>query len=165
MDIEDLAPAVAVGRLDADAAVKPPRPQQRLVEDLGTVGRAQDDDGVVALEAVHLGEDLVERLLALVVGAGDPHRSLARAADGVELVDEDDRRGRLLGLGEQVAHTGGADAHDRLDELRGGDREERGVGLTRHRARQERLAGAGGAEHQHAVRHPSAELLVALRGL
>ncbi len=48
------------------------------------------------LEAVHLGEDLVERLLALVVAARDARAALA--ADGVDLVDEDDARRRLLGL-------------------------------------------------------------------
>src|SRR3954467_13623739 len=53
----------------------------------------------------------------------------ARPADRVELVDEDDRRRDLLGLVEQVAHPAGADADDRLDELRGGDGEERHPGL------------------------------------
>ena len=71
----------------------------------GPVGGAEHDDRLRRLEAVHLGQDLIERLLALVVGAGDAGRALARAADRVELVDEDDRRRGLLGLGEQVAHA------------------------------------------------------------
>ena len=165
VDLQDLAPPVAVRGRDADAAVEPTRAQQRRVEDLGAVGGAQDDDGLVAVEAVHLGEDLVQRLLALVVGAGDPRRSLAGAPDRVKLVDEDDRRRGLLGLGEQVADAGGADADDRLDELRRGDREERRVRLAGHRAGQQRLAGAGRPEQQHAMGHPPAQLLVALGGL
>jgi len=79
---------------------------------------------------------LVERLLALVIGTGDSRRPLARAADRVELVDEDDRRGCLLGLGEQVSHPRSPDAHDRLDELGGRDREERRVCLAGDCARQ-----------------------------
>ena len=47
--------------------VEAARAQQRRVEDLGPVGRRQDDDAFIAGEAVHLGEDLVEGLLALVV--------------------------------------------------------------------------------------------------
>src|ERR1700755_2012947 len=44
------------------------------------------------VEAVHLGEDLVQRLLALVVAARQVGAARGpRAADGVELVDEDDR--------------------------------------------------------------------------
>ena len=154
--------AGAVGGLHGDAAVEAPRPQQRRVEHVGPVGGGEHDDRLGALEAVQLGEDLVERLLALVVGAGDRHRALARAADRVELVDEDDRRRRLLGLGEQVAHPRGADADDRLDELRSGDREERRVRLARDRAREQRLAGAGRAREQHAVGHAPAQASVAL---
>src|SRR3712207_7592769 len=52
-------------------------------------------------EPVHLREDLVQRLLALVRAAEGARA--ARAADGVELVDEDDRGGGLLRLVEEVA--------------------------------------------------------------
>ena len=58
-----------VGRLHGDPAVEPAGPQQRLIEDLRAVGRPEDDHVSARLEAVHLGEDLVERLLALVVAA------------------------------------------------------------------------------------------------
>ena len=157
VDLEDLAAAVLVRRLHGDAPVEASRAQQRGVEDLGAVGGADHDDRLGGLEAVHLGQDLVERLLALVVRAGDAGRPLPGAADGVELVDEDDRRRRLLGLGEQVAHARGADADDRLDELRRRDREEGRVSLAGHRTREQRLAGAGRPVEQHAVGDSRAE--------
>ena len=72
---------------------KRPGPQQRGVEDVGAVRRRHHHDALGGLEAVHLGEHLVERLLALVVPAAEAGAALA--ADGVDLVDEDDR-GRLL---------------------------------------------------------------------
>ena len=56
---------------------------------------------------------------------------------------------RLL---EQVAHARRADADEHLDELRAVDREERHAGLAGHRAREQRLAGAGRADQQHALR-------------
>ena len=65
-------------------------------------------------------------------------------------------------LGEEVAHARGADADDRLDELRRRDREERRVRLAGDGAREQRLAGARGAGQQHAVRHPAAEAAVAV---
>ena len=104
MHLEDLPAARLVRRLHGDSAIEPPRPQERGIEDLGPVRRADDDDRLRRFEAVHLGEDLIQRLLALVVGAGDAGRPLTRAADCVELVDEDDRRRGFFGLGEQVAH-------------------------------------------------------------
>jgi hypothetical protein len=41
-------------------------------QDLRTVGRGDDDHARRRIEAVHLGEDLVQRLLALVVAAAGP---------------------------------------------------------------------------------------------
>ena len=62
--LEDAAPTVAVGCVHHDAAVEAPGPQDAAVEDLGAVGGGQHDHALVAGETVHLGEDLVERLLA-----------------------------------------------------------------------------------------------------
>ena len=145
---------------------KRPGAQQRGVEDLRPVGRGEHDHRLAGLEAVHLGEDLVERLLALVVAAAERGRAAgARAPDRVHLVDEDDRGLGLLGLLEEVADARGADADDRLDELRRGDREERHAGLPRHRAREQRLAGARAPGQEHAARDAPAEAAIAVRVL
>ena len=56
-----------------------------------------------------------------------------------------------LGLLEQVAHAGGADADEHLDEVRAGDRVERHAGLAGDGAGQQGLAGAGRAVEQHAL--------------
>ena len=86
----------------------------------------------------------------------DRHRP-ARAADRIELVDEDDRRRVLARLLEQIAHARGADADDHLDELGGAHREERHAGLAGDRLREQRLAGARRADQQHALRRRAAE--------
>ena len=114
------------------------------------------------VEAVHLDEHLVERLLALVVTAA--HAGAAVAADRVDLVDEDDRRRGLLGLVEEVAHAARADADEHLDEVRARDRVERHAGLAGDRAGEQRLAGSGRAVQQHALRDARADRLE-LRGV
>jgi hypothetical protein len=96
------------------------RAQQGRVEDVGAVGRGDEDHAGAGVEAVHLHQQLVERLLALVVAAA--HAGAAVPADGVDLVDEDDAGAVLLRLLEQVAHPAGADADEHLDEVRAGDR-------------------------------------------
>lgn len=59
----------------------------------------------VALEAVHLSQQLVDGLLALVVAATQAGTTLA--ADSVDLINEDDA-GRLgLGLGAGGIHGAG----------------------------------------------------------
>src|SRR5665647_2306037 len=127
--LQDVLPAAQVGRVHRDLPVEPPRPQQGRIEDVRPVRRRDQDHVGVGVEAVHLDEHLVKRLLALVVAAAEA--GAAVPADGVDLVDEDDRRGVLLGLVEQVAHPGRADADEHLDEVRTGDRVERHAGLAR----------------------------------
>ncbi len=123
VDLEDLDPFVERRQGHHDLAVETTGTQERGVEDVGTVRRRHHHDALGRLEAVHLGEHLVERLLALVVAAAEPGAALA--ADGVDLVDEDDR-GRLLLRGrEQVADTSRADADEHLHEVGAGDRDER----------------------------------------
>ena len=142
---------------------KRPGAQERGVEDLRPVGGAEDDHRDVGLEAVHLGEDLVERLLALVVAAAEAGAGAARAADRIELVDEDDRRRGLLGLLEQVADAAGADADDGLDELGGARCEKNGASASPATARASSvLPVPGRPESSTPLRDPPAELLVAL---
>ncbi len=163
VDVEDLRPPLAVGAVDDDLAIEAPRAQQRRVENVGTVGGGDQDDVVFHLKAVHLDQQLVERLLALVVAAAEA--GAAVASDGVDLVHEDDARGVLLGLLEEVAHARGADADEHLDEVRARDREERHARLAGDRAREERLAGARRPVQQHALGYTRAERLEFLRVL
>ena len=158
---EDALAALDVRTVDDDPAVETARPQQRRIEHVRPVGGRHQDDAFVGLEAVHLDEQLVERLLALVVAAAQA--GAAMTADRVDLVDEDDAGRVLLALLEQVAHARGADADEHLDEVGAADREERHVGLAGHGPRQQRLAGARRAHQQHALGDPAAELLELLR--
>ena len=155
--------AAAVGPVDDDLTVEAAGAEQRRVEDVGPVRRCDQDDVVLQLEPVHLDEELVQRLLALVVAAAEA--GAAMAADRVDLVHEDDARRRLLRLLEQVAHARSADADEHLDEVRAGDREERHARLARDRAREERLTGAGRPVEQHALGDACAERLELLRVL
>ncbi len=136
---------------------KRPGPEEGAVEDVGAVGRGDEDDALVRVEAVHLDEELVERLLALVVAAAEAGAALA--ADGVDLVDEDEAGGVLLALVEEVADARGADADEHLDEVRAADGEEGHVGLAGHGPGEEGLARARGADEEDALGDAAAELL------
>ena len=69
VDAEDLLAAQEVGRGDLDDAVEAARADEGGVEDGEAVRRGEDDDAVVGNDAVHAREELVERLLDLVVRA------------------------------------------------------------------------------------------------
>ena len=66
MDLEDLDAALAVGPVDQHLAIEPAGAQQRRIEDFRPVGGGQQDDAGARIEAVELGQQLVERLLLLV---------------------------------------------------------------------------------------------------
>ncbi len=161
--LEDLAAAVAVGPVDHDLAVEAAGTQQSRVEDVGTVRGCDQDDVVFHLEAVHLDEELVQRLLALVVSATEA--GAAMTADRVDLVHEDDARRRLLRLLEQVTDARGADPDEHLDEVRARDREERHPGFAGDGTREQRLPRARRAVEEHALRDPGTERLELLRVL
>ena len=79
------------------------------------------------------------------------------AADGVDLVDEDDARRVRLPLLEQVAHAAGADADEHLDEVGARHREEGTPRLARDGLGQQRLAGSRRAHQQRALGQASAQ--------
>src|SRR5437763_734856 len=85
------------------------------------------------------------------------------AADGVDLVDEDDARRVLLSLLEEIAHAGRTHADEHLHEVGARDGEERNPRLARDGAREQGLARAGGAHQEHALGDASAELGELLR--
>ena len=128
---------------------KRPGRKERRVKDLGPVGGRHDDHAGARLEPVHVRQQLVERLLALVVGpepTGAPP-----APDGIDLVDEDDGRGTLAGIGEKVPYPRRAHADEHLDEARAGQGEKRHACFAGDGPRHERLAGTWRADHEHAL--------------
>ena len=147
-----------VRRRDEHLAVEAPRAQQRRVELVEQVRRGDHDHAPARGEAVHLDEQLVERLVLL---AGDVHP--AAAADRVELVDEDDRRFVLAGDREQPADARGAEAGEHLHERRRRLGEELRAGLVRDRLREQRLARPRRAVQEDPLRHLRAELFELLR--
>ena len=69
MDLEDLLTALDIRQAHIDLTVKAARPQQGLIQNVGTVGGRHDDDAVVGLKAVHFHQQLVQGLLAFIVAA------------------------------------------------------------------------------------------------
>jgi hypothetical protein len=69
IDAEDLYAAGLVGPVDQDLPVEAPSAQKRGVEDFGPVGRRQQNHANGRIEAVDLGQKLVERLFLFVIAA------------------------------------------------------------------------------------------------
>ena len=163
VDLEDFQPRIPTRHCNPDPAVHAAGPNQCLIEDVGPVGGRDHHQWFVVFDSVEAGQQLIERLFALVVSGTDPRTS--SSPDGVQLVDED-HRGRLFHGGlEHVAHPGRSHTHEHFDELGGGDEEKLRVGLAGDRPGQQRLAAAGRSLQQHAPRQPHARVDPSLGGL
>ena len=141
VDAEDFFAAAHIGEIDGDLAVEAARTEQGGVEDVGAVGRGDDDDAVLRVKAVHLDEERVECLLAFVVPAA--HTVAAVAPDGVDFIDEDEAGRALAALLEHVTDARGADADEHLDEVGAADAEEGDIGFAGDGAGEEGFPGAG----------------------
>ena len=152
-----------VRQIDHDLPVETAGPQQRRVQHVRPVGRGDDDDAFLRVEAVHLDQQRIERLLAFVVAAAQA--VAAAAADRVNFVNENQARRVPARLLEHVAHAAGADADEHLHKVRAADAEERGVRLAGDGLGQQRFARAGRPDHQHALGNAPAEPLEFFRVL
>ena len=158
--LEDRDAAALVGAIHQHLPVEPTCPQQRRIEDFRPVGGREQDDAGTGIETIELGEQLIERLLLFVIAAEGAGR--AAAPERVEFVDEDDAGRGLARLLEQIAHPRRADADEHLDEFGARDGEEGDAGFAGHRAREQRLAGAGRPDQQDSLGNVGPEPAVAL---
>jgi hypothetical protein len=130
VDSQDLLSALQIRAVERHVAIEPPGAEQGGVQDLRPIGGRQDDHALLGVEAVHLGEELVQGLLPLVVAA-EHAADAPRLPESVELIDEDDARGLLLRLGEKVPDPCRPDADEHLDEVGPAQAEERRPGRSR----------------------------------
>mmetsp|Transcript_16082 Transcript_16082/g.34211 ORF Transcript_16082/g.34211 Transcript_16082/m.34211 type:complete len:428 (-) Transcript_16082:1469-2752(-) len=161
MNRKDLSPALDVWLVYDDLSVEASWTEERGVKDVGPVGARQNHDARRRVEAVQLDEELVERVLALVVAAVEA-AAAARAPDRVDLIDKNETRCVGARLREEVPDARGADAHKHLDEVGAGHGVEGRLGLSRRRLCQQRLAAARRADQQGSLGDLGAELRVAL---
>eukprot|EP00982_Pelagococcus_subviridis_P010708 31021-Pelagococcus_subviridis.AAC.4 len=132
MNLKNLRARLQPRLRDGHLAIEPSGTHQRRVEEVRSVRRAYENDPGVRGEPVHLGQQLVQRLLVLL----RPSRPRRRAL---------------------LAHPRGADADDDLYKLRAGHGVERHRSLARDRFRDERLPDPGPALHEQPFRRLRAE--------
>ena len=163
MNGQDCSSLLVVGQRNLHRPVETSGAQQCGIEDLGSVGRCQDNYVGSWFEPIHVRQQLVECLLAFVVRPETTRT--APPPDGVDLIDEDDRRGPLSGVGEQIPHPGRTDTNEHLDKARAAESEKRYASLAGDRSREQSFSGPGRAHHEHSLRTDRARGRIALRML
>ncbi len=148
MYLQYLDPGFSVGHRDVYPAVESTGPEQRGVDYVRPVRGTYHDDVLQLLQAVHLGEDLVDHALgyAVVAGAPPPPRCYC-----VQLVEEDDCRGGLPCLLEGLADALLGLTYPLAQELGALDVYEVRLGFVGYCLRDQCLSGAGRTVQQHAL--------------
>ena len=157
MYFQNLLAAANVWQTHHHLTVETAGAQQSGIEHIGAVGRRNDDDAVIHFKPVHLHQQLVQRLLTLIVTTA--HTGATVPTHGIDLVDEDNAGRLLFGLFEHIPNTGGTDPHKHFHEIRTRDREERHFGLTRNGLGEQGFTGSRRPHHQHAAGNTTAESL------
>ena len=164
VDVEDHLATGEVGAIHQHLAIEAAWAQQGGIEGFGLVGGRQHDHRfVLGGKAIHLGEQLVKRLLPFVVATDNAHGASAALADGVEFVDENDARRLFLGLLKQIPHPGRTGAHKQLHKFGAGNDEEGHPCFPGDGLGEQGFTGAWGAHEQHALGNPGADGGIALR--
>ena len=115
MHLEYRLSAVDVGIAYDDLTVETTRTKKRGIEYIGTVRGCDEDNALVYAETIHLYEQLVKRLLTLVVAAAEACASLT--AYGVDLINKDNTGRIFLRLVEEVANTRSTYADEHFYEV------------------------------------------------
>mmetsp|Transcript_10030 Transcript_10030/g.27319 ORF Transcript_10030/g.27319 Transcript_10030/m.27319 type:complete len:211 (-) Transcript_10030:1316-1948(-) len=112
---EDLLPALDVRRVHIDLPAEPARSEERLVQDVCTVGAANDHDIVRGCKAIHLHEQLVQGALPVSIRPNGP--SAPGSPNGINLVNEYHAGGQGARLVEEVPYFRGTNSSKHLAEL------------------------------------------------
>ena len=142
MDLQDGNTPLFGGTVDCDVSVEAARSQQGRVQHIRPVRRRQHNHGFRLQEAIHFTEDLIERLLALVVPSAKP-APRSRPTASISSMKRM-HRSAVLGRTEKVPNPRRADADEHLNEFRPVNREERHAGLTGDGPRKKRFPVPGG---------------------
>ena len=116
MHRKNLTASSDVGETHSDLAIKATRSRERRIEHIWTIRRRDHNHLIARVKSIHLNENRVERLLALIVTARR-EAAAATTTDRVDFVEEDDARRILFRLLEEIAHARGSDADEHFDEV------------------------------------------------
>ena len=104
MHLENSLPTRQVRTLESNLTIKTTRTHQCTIENIRTIGGGHDDDALVRTETIHFYEQLVERILTLIIATLEGVATTG-TTDSINLIDEDDTRCFLPGLLEQIPHA------------------------------------------------------------
>ena len=161
MYLQDLHASLKIRTIHDDTPVKASRTKQRLIQNFRAVGSAKDQNSLRGIKAIHLRQQLIQRLLPLLIAPAV--LGITASSDCIDLIDKNNAGSVLGGLFKQVTYTAGTHADIQLYEIRSRQGEERHMCLSCHRTRKERFTGSGRTDKKCSLGELRTDLYVALR--
>ena len=103
-----------IGELYRNTPVKAPRTGQCRVQAVRLVGGRENDNAIVSFKSVHLGQQLVQSLFALIVASV---LATTLFPDRIDFIDKHNTRSLFLGLFKQVTYLRSTHTDKHLHEL------------------------------------------------
>ena len=122
MNLQNGKAFIGLWQRNNDLAIETTWTEQCSIKNVWAVRCSHDNDAFCCFEAIHFGEQLIERLLTLIVSAAKSCSTLS--SDGINFVDENNGASHFCCLLKQVAHAACANAHEHFHEVGTSDRKK-----------------------------------------
>ena len=160
VEAEDVLATIHVRSRHVDFLIETTWSHRCWVQGLLVIRCTNDHDLVILLEAIHFGQDLIQRR---------PARAAFRAAaagpakDTVDFIDEDEARLLFASFSEELLDSLSSHSDEHLIEIRPRAEDEVASSFAGDRPRQQRLARAGLTEEHDAFEELGTLVLVQFR--
>ena len=149
--IENLFATANVWQTHNHLTIETTRAQQRLVQHVGAVGCCNNDHTGIGFKSVHLNQQLVQGLLALIVTAA--RAGTAMTTHCINFIDKNNARRMLFRILEHVTYTRCTNTHKHLNEVGTRDAEERNPSFTGNCLSNKSLTRSRRAVEQNSARN------------
>src|SRR4029077_8246379 len=123
MNSQNFLASFDVRKVYGDLPIKTSRPKQRRIEDIGPVCRCDNDNPFLCVKSVHLNEQSVQRLLALIVPATESMTTVP--SKGIDLINKNNAGCGFFSQLKHVTHDCGANTDNHFYKIRAADTEKR----------------------------------------
>ena len=161
MNLQYVDSALHIRKLNRHTSVETTRSKKCRIKAVRLVRRRKHYNALGSVKAVHLGKQLIKRLLTLIIAAESVAASLL--AYRIYLVYENDAGCLLLCLLEEVSYLGCSHADEHLYKFGAGNAEEGNICLTCDCLGEHGLTCSGRAYKQCALRNLGSYLVIFLR--
>ena len=115
MHVQNLLATTNIGQGDIHLTVKTPRAQQGCIKNIGAVGSSHHNHARIGFKPVHLNQQLVKRLLTLIIAAAQSGTTLATY--GINLINKNDAGRIFLSVFKHIAHARCAYANKHFNKV------------------------------------------------